>query len=422
MKRSSQHAFEPQEVMAYLDGELEPRQAAALGNHLEHCAECRAVAAQLRQVSEHMLEFRAEPCPANIEEPIFATLNSREGSRSAKSNARILSKRQEVLAWFAWAGVAVAVLIGIAALVTRVMRFTETQVTLPAESVDEAYVTRSRGGEPRVEVIPRQQLALPRPALPLAPQGIIGGVPGGDGRGSIGKLQLQKEAPELRGPMIVQTASITMLASNYDQASAAIEPITKRHGGYVQDMNVDTRTGMARTVSATLRVPDSQLDVFLADLRKLSHVEQETRNNQEVTDQYVDLTARLKTARATEQRILELLAERTGKLSDVLDAERELARIRGDVESMDGQRANLVHRVRYASVQLQLNEEYRAQLNPKAVSAATLLRNSLVDGFRNLADGAVSLLIFLFAYGPSILFWAGLIGIMAWFVWRRFRL
>jgi Domain of unknown function (DUF4349) len=296
---------------------------------------------------------------------------------------------------------------------------TETQVTLPAESVNEAHVTGNRGREPGVEVH-----KLPSAVSPV-PEGIIGGVPSADGRGSIGELQLQKEegmeAPELRGPMIVQTASITVLASNYDQASAAIEPITKRHGGYVQDMNVDTRTGMAREVSATLRVPDSQFEVFLADLRKLGHVEQETRNNQEVTDQYVDLTARLKTARATEQRVLELLAERTGKLSDVLDAERELARIRGDVERMDGQRANMIHRVRYATVQVQLNEVYREQLNAGATSTGTLLRNAVVDGFRNVANNATSLLIFLFAYGLSIIFWVALLGTAAWFAWRWYR-
>jgi hypothetical protein len=72
----------------------------------------------------------------------------------------------------------------------------------------------------------------------------------------------QIEAPELRGPMMVQTASVTLLAANYDQASGAIQRVTAQHGGYIQDMTADTRTGMARSVSATLRVPKAARESF----------------------------------------------------------------------------------------------------------------------------------------------------------------
>ena len=125
------------------------------------------------------------------------------------------------------------------------------------------------------------------------------------------------------------------------------------------------QTGSARGLSAALRIPAKQLDGFLADLRKLGHVEEESRRNEEVSAQYVDLQARLKSARATEQRLIELLGTRTGKLSDVLDAERELARVRGEIESMQGQNAVLVHRVSYATVQVELSEEYRERLGDR---------------------------------------------------------
>ena len=170
-------------------------------------------------------------------------------------------------------------------------------------------------------------------------------------------------APETVGPMIVQTASLDMVATNYDEASAAIEKLAAAHGGYVEKLNAKTQTGSARELSAALRIPAKQLDGLLADLRKLGHVEEESRENEEVSAQYVDLQARLKSARATEQRLIELLGTRTGKLSDVLDAERELARIRSEIESMQGQNAILVHRVSYATVQVELSEEYRERLS-----------------------------------------------------------
>jgi hypothetical protein len=227
------------------------------------------------------------------------------------------------------------------------------------------------------------------------------------------------QAPEAVGPMIAETASLTIVAANYDEASAAIDRLATAHGGYIEKLDAKAQTGSARELSATLRIPAKQLEDFLADLRKLGHVEEESRGNEEVSAQYVDLQARLKTARAAEQRLIELLGTRTGKLSDVLEAERELARARGEIESIQGENAVLVHRVSYATVQVELSEVYRERLTTD--SKGTKIRNALVDGLANLEDGAVTLLLFLLAFGPPILFWLAILLVPGWLLWRRFR-
>lgn len=228
-------------------------------------------------------------------------------------------------------------------------------------------------------------------------------------------------APESVRPMIAQTVSLTIMAANYDEASAAIDRFAASQGGYVQKLTAEAQTGSPRQFSATLRIPANQLDGFLTEVRKLGHVEEESRANDEVTDQYVDLEARLRSARASEQRLLELLGTRTGKLEDVLDAERELARIREEIESMDGQRVLLLHRVNYATVEVQLQEEYRERLNSESSSTRTKIWNAAVEGFGNLEDGIIVILLFLLEYGLSILFWLAVILVPGWFVWRRFR-
>src|ERR1700690_1768975 len=60
MERNAQHAFDAEEVMAYLDGELEARRAAALAAHLVSCNECQEVAQGFRALSERMLSFEVE--------------------------------------------------------------------------------------------------------------------------------------------------------------------------------------------------------------------------------------------------------------------------------------------------------------------------------------------------------------------------
>jgi hypothetical protein len=92
----------------------------------------------------------------------------------------------------------------------------------------------------------------------------------------------------------------------------------------------------------------------------------------------------------------------------------------GEIEAMQGQSAILVHRVNYATVQVDLSEEYRQVLGSGPISTGTKIRNAAVEGFANLESGAVGLLVFLFAVGPALLFWLAILLVPVWFVWKRF--
>jgi anti-sigma factor RsiW len=424
MERNAQHAFDPEEVMAYLDGELEARRAAALAAHLVSCDECQEVAQGFRALSERMLSFEVEHASAGMNETVMAALES--GKSSGAPNAKDAAERKgwkwrEIFshprAW-AFAGAVVVV----ALLAFSIPRAKQGQTVAISRYLSE--------GQRPADPLPASRGSIPvfsERALPPAPPPAVGGNVGihngsdagfsADGEAADEELH----APESVGPMIVQTASLNILAANYNEASAAIEKLAAAHGGYVEKLDAKAQTGNARELSAALRIPTKQLDGFLADVRKLGHVEEETRSNEEVSDQYVDLQARLKSARATEQRLIELLGTRTGKLQDVLEAERELARIRGEIEGMQGQSAILVHRVNYATVQVELSEEYRQVLGSGTVSTGTKIRNAAVEGFTSLEEGAVALVVFVFAVGPSLLFWLAILLVPAWFVWKRFR-
>src|ERR1700722_11214358 len=97
MDRSLQHAFDAEEVMAYLDGELEPRRAVALASHLEHCTECQEVAKSIRRISIQILEFEVEPAPQSLTTEGFENLKTTTQEVSAKNS----EARQSHLAhWF----------------------------------------------------------------------------------------------------------------------------------------------------------------------------------------------------------------------------------------------------------------------------------------------------------------------------------
>jgi Domain of unknown function (DUF4349)/Putative zinc-finger len=422
MDRFLQHAFDAEEIMAYLDGELEPQRAAALAAHLVGCGECQEVAQGFRAVSERMMNFEVGSAPVRTSDAVLEAWKA-SGATIPAGTAQLKwwNPRRVLARPYAWAlaccaAVALFVSVSIPTLhrsriAAELAAQRATGLSAPADDKRNANTELLYEPGPGLTMSARQpaegQETAARtdeweaPASPPPPPG--------------GELQ----APESVGPMIAQTASLSIVATNYDEASAAIEKLAAAHGGYVEKLTAKTQTGSARDLSAALRIPAKQLDGFLADLRKLGHVEEESRENEEVSAQYVDLQARLRSARATEQRLIELLGTRTGKLSDVLEAERELARIRREIESMQGQNAILVHRVSYATVQVELSEEYRKRLS--ATSKGTKIWNALVEGLGNLEDGAVAALIFLLAFGPSILLWLAVLALPAWLIWRRYR-
>jgi hypothetical protein len=138
-----------------------------------------------------------------------------------------------------------------------------------------------------------------------------------------------------------------------------------------------------------------------------------------VTQQHEDLDQRLKTARDTEERFRTILQQRTGTVSDVLQVEEEIARVRGDIESMEAEQANLEHRVDFASIDLSIGAE------PGPISGAAPLsvrvRNAFVAGYRNAVGTVIGIFLFLVAYGLTILIWIAILGVPMILLRRRYR-
>jgi hypothetical protein len=252
--------------------------------------------------------------------------------------------------------------------------------------------------------------------------------------GSLGKLQgpqaqlnekAIREVPAngwvQNGPLIARTVSLSVVVKDFDAGRASLDAVLARHNGYAASLNVSTPLGAARTLEASLRIPAPQLEAALHELKSLGRVEGESQNGEEVTAQHADLVARIKNDRETERRLQDILRTRTGKVKDVLDVEQEIARVRGEIEQMEGEQKTLEHRVAFATIDLKLAEEYKARLNAPAPSVLMQLRNASINGFRNAFESLLALVLFLAESGPSLLLWLGLVGIPAWCLWRRYR-
>jgi hypothetical protein len=151
-------------------------------------------------------------------------------------------------------------------------------------------------------------------------------------------------APGLDGHMqaavdnrkVVRTGLIEIVVGEYDAARDQIDAMVREAGGFVDSTRVSHSEGQVSNATIVLRVPASQFGDLMPRLRALGEVQTETTDAADITDQYVDVKARLDSAKALEKRLHELASTRTGTVAEVLEVERELARVRGEIEQYEG--------------------------------------------------------------------------------------
>jgi hypothetical protein len=425
---------DPEELMAYLDGELKADRSKAAADHIGHCAECQELVSELRGISQTLQNWKVEPAEVPMTAIEIALAENRTASRTIppvhRSRWNWFLRRNQTS--FAWAGGALAIL-----LVTFSTVPLHRRVSISSVGDLVADKKRTQLSEP-------SSLALsmpvePPPAPPPAPASSSPSSENYSTLASAGRLRAQQnqmaaslenpssdqppasQAQVASGPMIIRTAELSLITNAFDNARTNLEAILKRHHGYVGDLKVGGVTGSERTLTATLRIPADQLDGALLEIKKLGRVESESQSGQDVTSQYVDLEARLGNSRNTEKRLTDLLRDRTGKLSDVLEVEQELARVRGEIEQMEAERKTMSNQISYATLNATITEDYKAQLQAFPPSTFTRLSNAAVEGYRSMVDGIMALALFLLSTGPSILLWGAILFFPARLGWKKLR-
>ncbi|PYO90113.1 MAG: hypothetical protein DMD58_07690 [Gemmatimonadetes bacterium] len=212
--------------------------------------------------------------------------------------------------------------------------------------------------------------------------------------------------------MVIRTATASIEVDSLETAVAELRQLATRVGGYVGGAGVATGKNQLRQAFIELKVPAGRFDEVVAGLRPMGRLESVNVNAQDVGEEYVDVTARIDNARRLEQRLIGLLATRTGKLKDVLDVEQTLARVREEIERYEG-------RIRYLRAHIAMSTLNVTLHEPLPIVAATG-RGPIAEAFRQAWRNFVVLLS-LAVQSLGVVLPLGFVAGGAWFVTRRWR-
>ena len=136
-----------------------------------------------------------------------------------------------------------------------------------------------------------------------------------------------------------------------------ITAMTKAAGGYVDTSNSEKGGNGKLQGTVVVKVLPQNLDAFLLKLRDLGEVQNQSVSTDDVTKDYYDTQARLDNSRRMEEQLQDLLKHANSKVADLLQVERELGRVRGEIEQMQGQLKLYDFQVQYATVTMNLSEK-----------------------------------------------------------------
>ena len=345
-------------LAADLYGELYAEEQRQLHTHLVDCAACRKSHQETKTMNKILEETLAQQKPdAAFEQRMLASFRNRVPERIGllKSLAGLMRMRAAQVTAVA------AVLLGLVILGTMMtresaapLRAAGKQNKLPLAAPAAAFATRSQveqnftgypatvppTGTAQAEMAARENA---NEAVPMTSPAEASSA--------------ETPAPEVTNRKLIRNANVELEIVSFNDAVQNITAFATEERGYVATTNSQKQANGKLRGQVIVKVLPENLDRLLQKIRGLGELKNQTLGTEDVTKAYFDTDARLKNARVMEQRLIEMLKTKTGKVSDLLQVEKELGRVREDIEKMQGELKYWDSQVQFATVTISLAEK-----------------------------------------------------------------
>ena len=167
---------------------------------------------------------------------------------------------------------------------------------------------------------------------------------------------------KLDRPKIIKTGDLTVEVKNYVEASRAADALVVRFQGFVADSRTLDLPGGTKSGTLVIRIAPEKFEELFAELKKIGTVSQERAGGQDITAAFTDMEARIKNLQISEARLQELIKSKNfmDKMESLLQVEREMTRVRGEIEGYQGQIRVWGNQISLSTIRVTLQEPTRA--------------------------------------------------------------
>lgn len=226
----------------------------------------------------------------------------------------------------------------------------------------------------------------------------------------------QVSANSLEDRKIIKNGYISLETPSFDKTVDTIVGKISTVGGYVQSSrirgsssNMNKNKKQLRSAHLELRIPSRQFEQVIIDIGNLGQAVNKETSGDDITGKYFDTEARVATLKIQEERLLTIL-EKAEKLQDIIELERELMRIRLEIENLTGTLNKWDNMVQYSNLIVDVYEINEDEVEPEdPVTFWDRISKSFTDSLKAVKSFLANTVVFIVGASPYLV----LIGIVA---------
>jgi len=230
---------------------------------------------------------------------------------------------------------------------------------------------------------------------------------------------------ELTERKVIKNGYLSLLVEKAEETAENIKEKAEQAGGFVEAVQIYEVEEGVKSGSITIRVPASRFNETMSAIKDLAiKVEKEQEDARDITEQLIDLEARLKNRKAEEEQYLEIM-EKAETVEDILKVSSRLSTVRGNIERLEGQIKYLSEQVDMSSIRIYLTSEAEVEVFGIRWHPLLVIKKSLKGLINGLTTYVDSVIAFFFAL-PVIALWVGTVVAvvffgfkLACFVWQK---
>lgn len=250
-----------------------------------------------------------------------------------------------------------------------------------------------------------------------SPQDI--GPDGGTGE----RLEVGAEVYQREDAKLIRKAQLVMQTTDFDQATAALDQLTERCGGYYEQVESQGggyyASGARRWASYTVRIPREQYNAFMGAVGEAGYVARRTESTEDIGETYYDIQLRLKTQQTKQDRLLSLL-EKAEKMEDIIALEEALTEVQYQIEQYTSSLKSYDALVDYATIQIDLEEVAKiSETTGELAPLSTRLWNAFTQGLGDFGTGLGNFAVWLAYHFTGVLILLAVAGVVLLVLRRR---
>lgn len=224
--------------------------------------------------------------------------------------------------------------------------------------------------------------------------------------------QQNYETIEVSNRKMIWTGNVEVQVKNVDEATVGINNLCKKYNAFVSTMNLNN-TSYEISNDITIRVSSEHFASLMEDIKAQGDfLKNVSISSNDGTEQYIDVTSRLKTKKEVRERYIEILKNKTGKISEVLEAEEAIRKITEEIEAKEGQLRYLEDKIKYSTINVRLYEKVTFREEPDIYEKS--FGDKVIQALKNGWNIVTTLVIVAINIWPLILIGGFLIWRWKW--------